>query len=127
MTNTGLPKRVYVAGMPLAWRGFNGWYTYNPDHNVYRRDSPSYWGLGILPSALMYKNGEWRIDAYGLGSFLVARARDLSADSPVGDWGSSGILVAENPSVWTWWRSNSTIITIVTGIALCGYFWRGVA
>ena len=111
---------IYVTGMPLMFRGFNG--RYNGGGNRYDLVSHNYWGLHIR-HVYFKKNEEtdcWEFhfaedwDRWGA---LYTKAGDLC-----GDWGE--FRVRPKNDMAGWWDTNGLYITMAVGmVALVKYLW----
>lgn len=122
---THLPKRVYVSGMPLLLRGWNGRYDLkwskeeeggSPEYHLRNH---SYWGIDIIHTVFEVVDEstdskcEWvlRRSCDTLGTFYKSKGSKGSKGSkfPTGDWG--WFVVTPEKEIGMWWRNNSQIIS----------------
>ena len=126
-----LPEQVYVSGMPLLYRGYNGLYKLNPACRCYeRKEHEDYYGLPIkdtrlVPNYTPHDGREWRLQhkngrTYEDTSFY----KTVTALTPLGEW-SSGILVTNEQNWKTWMRSNQglVLLSILLIVSIYAYFW----
>lgn len=115
------PETVYVSGMPLLYRGYNGRYDrqLTSSNTVYyqRVEHKQYYGITIKDTKLIKsENGVWRLqqlDESGYKMMPWCKERFNNILSPVGQW-TDGITVTTNQDWKTWKTSNITIV--ITGI-----------
>lgn len=101
---------LYVSGMPLFLRGFNGKHVYDRFSNFWVRDVHYYFGLLIRPTRIRKKEDYWIIEAVGeLGATKIAS----KSNEICGDW-TNGIRVSTKNDWSLWWHSNK--YALFTGI-----------
>jgi hypothetical protein len=130
------PLVIYVHGMPLMFRGWNGAYEKKTRISVTRADEDlheeiveyhlknhTYYCIGIKHTKIVKeKEGGWTLrindSSYSDGAVIYRTA----SDNVEGDWGD--ILVTSNNDVSTWVRSNWVIasITTVAVLVICNWF-----
>lgn len=112
-----LPDEIYVSGMPLLWRGWNGKYVRDQmddsskedDSQEWHLSSHNYYGIGIRPAKICIRKHRWVLITKDI-SFLEI-ARRIGKQTLLGDWGD--IYVSSKPTFYTFWRSNSGIIQMI--------------
>lgn len=121
--SSGSPQEVvYVSGMPLMLRGFNGAYVKSetsPD--TYNLVKHNYYGIRIVHVALVKKKDHWVLE----GVWGQVFDRNYS-ESVFHDW-SDGMRVTRHEDSSTWWNSNSGIVkacALVGVVALA--LWRAL-
>jgi len=99
-------KTIYVHGMPLMHRGWNGEYKQLDDGTSnYHLVNHNYYGIGIRHAQIEpIKDGGWKLcirdKSMGDGVIIViTKNKDVESD-----WGD--ILVTRNNDINTWVRSN---------------------
>lgn len=110
------PQTVYVCGMPLMFRGWNGAFDWNKDKECYEMRSHWYYGILINHATLSRsEEGRWSFKAeWGTTFDRVFKDNDGGEVSPLGDYGDF-VVLAEN----SWWKSNGGLVnTSVVFIAL---------
>ncbi len=119
------PESLYVSGMPLMHRGWNGEYVLDKKNEEYPEwglYSHNYYGLGICDTAIVKIGDRWTIRNTDWYEIIT---RGPTGHSPIGDWGDVLITTEENWS--TWFRSNFGIALLITSVAsmvsgVCWYF-----
>ena len=121
-----VPPRVYVSGMPLLCRGWNGWYERDKDSDLLRynrvENVPTYWCITIFPTAIVkdYQADEWLIvvpcveDGTTPFRGLVKKERGV----PLGAW-DNGVFVSAEESPDSWKQSNSGLVRAAITLLLC--------
>lgn len=123
------PIVIYVHGMPLMFRGWNGAYEKKSKGSVtgekiieYHLVNHTYYCIGIKHTKIVKeKEGGWTLRIND-GSFsdggVIYRTMSDHVES---DWGD--ILITSNNDVSTWVRSNWVIASIATVTILMVYNW----
>ena len=106
-----LPKRIYVSGMPLMLRGWNGLYRATETPCMppeWHLDSHNYYGIWIIHTKITQESGRWVLKvADGYEQIIVYGPLVSDSSTPLGEWGD--IYVDVKQSARTWWRSNSSL------------------
>ncbi len=106
-----LPNVIYVHGMPLVLRGWNGKY-HMRNENCYDLVHHNYYGIPIKHAVIIKDQGFWK---FVIADWITTTLYRGAPDSPIGEWGD--ILVTEKNTPGTWVRSNSYLATVVTAVA----------
>ena len=101
----GLSSDVYVSGMPLFLRGWNGLYR-RTDVEKWELVNHIYYGIGIIHTTITKnKHGRWVLKT---DDFQFTDNKYCGSDGPCGDWGD--IYVSKTQNLSTWYRSNSSLM-----------------
>jgi hypothetical protein len=109
--------KIYVSGMPLMLRGFNGEYIKHPTKpDRWDREESLYMGLiPIRPTCIKKQEDKWILcttdDWY---PFKVASSNDL-----FGVWKDTFAHISITPTggIGAWWNNNSSIIMSTATVA----------
>ncbi len=133
--SSGPPESVYVSGLPLFQRGWNGWYESDPDTKKrWNQVRLNYLGLSLRPTAIVRNENtdRWMIVDLGSDSSskVICESQDhKDAPTPIGLW-KDCVLVAAERSLETWWTSNRFIVRTLCLLAvaalLFGCRWTGL-
>ena len=128
-----LPKKVYLSGMGLLYRGYNGMYELKeqePDNLYYERmEHHQYYGILIKNTRLVRDNGGlWcLLHTDGWSGYKDVNEQKIfgpySPDGgPVGEW-SNGVVVTEDQNITTWMRSNQgfAVPLLIIGLVMFSY------
>lgn len=112
-----LPTSVWVSGMPLHLRGWNGEYV-KSEHDVYHLHPYMYYGILIRPMKIFKKDGRWVL---WTNDFFEGEIDSGSeGESPVGEW--KNIRVSETNDWVGWWRNNSGLLAGVV-VGACSWWF----
>jgi len=97
------PELIYVSGMDLMLRGWNGAYqlVQGLGDDEWQLISTSYYGIPIISTKIFKREERWYLNT------LEENQRGFKGpegDSPLGEWGR--FLVTDHQDWDTWWRSN---------------------
>jgi len=109
-----LPKKVFVSGMPLFLRGWNGLYEYDEDKKEYHMVNHMYYGLWIVHCCIAFDETQkwWILRTHHGHGPCVARS---TSDNPCGAYvGCGSVRVDPEESLNTWWNSNSGLVAMGT-------------
>ncbi len=106
-----LPLYIYVSGMPVYFRGWNG--KYELINNEYHLINHRYYGIDIIHIKIVYNDQEW--------IFITDHDIQLcgpNAKSPLGLW-KNKILITEKEDLIFWNQSDLILAILVSFSMIC--------
>lgn len=111
------PEDVYVSGMPLCLRGFNGRYKRNKNNPLrWDRQSSMYMCIYIRPTSIIKQGNHFVLVTTDYFQSQIACSNNL-----LGNWSDSRdihLIVTERSSFQSWLYSNCGIIGCATTILI---------
>ena len=121
------PRTVYVSGMPLMYRGYNGLYEWDHMRDTYhRREHQTYYGLPIKETLLVRMDDEWQLHHRSGRLYEPTQFHQLrpyESPGPLGEW-NAGVLVTREPSLKTWFQSNKGLLSALVLVICFIYLYK---